>query len=144
MQRCARWHKPEGKRLIAAACPSGSHQPLLPFSCFPTATRPYSASRLRSRLITRLGLRGRFAVQVAARYSPMSSEPRHRVPAHLAAEPVGQRIAVALGDDAGERDRVAADRAGDVAREEIALMRALEPIAVLLQMERVDVLLAAY
>ena len=52
-------------------------------------------------------------------------------------EPVAQRVAVPLGDDAGEGDGVAVDRARDVARQEITLMRALQRVFLLLEVQRV-------
>src|SRR3954453_10322119 len=62
----------------------------------------------------------------------------HRVARDPAGEAIGQRVAVPLGDAARHRDRLAVDRAGDVARDEVALVRAVEARTALAKVDGVD------
>src|SRR5262245_9036462 len=62
---------------------------------------------------------------------------RHRVRRDGAVEPEAEGVAVPLGVRAVHLHAAAVDGAGEIARHEIALVRALEPIARLLQVERV-------
>src|SRR3984893_15959286 len=60
---------------------------------------------------------------------------RHRLARGTAREPEAQRIAVPLGIRTGDLHGVSLDRSGQIARDEIALMRPFNAIAGLFQME---------
>src|SRR2546423_15644847 len=62
---------------------------------------------------------------------------RHRVARDGAREPEAQRVSMALRVRTGDLHGVAFDRSSEIARDEIALVRAFEAIAGLLQIQHV-------
>ena len=83
----------------------------------------------------RLPATWRFAVHVAARYSPMSSVPDISSPLHRAGEREADRVAVLFAEGAADPHGVAVDRAGEVAGHEVAAMGAVDVVAALPQVQ---------